>query len=364
LKINIKGPIIPNNHQWIYDWLDMEATSPKKVIDELEKANNQDIEVEINSGGGSVYDASEIYTAIKKYPGKTTGDIVGIAASAASVIAMAPDKLRMSPTAQMMIHNASTRASGDYRDMDQTSNMLKNTNQTIANAYSMKSGKSYDELLSMMDDETWLTAQQALEYNLIDEVMFQEEATLVASTTEDGGLLPKKVIDKIRNEFNSDTSRNKSLKKQVLQAPKANVVAENQQENELEEDEEIMNLEDLKNKHPELYNQVRNEGYESGVQDENSRIKSIENLGVPGSEELVNKAKFDERITAEALAVQIITSQKEKGNAFLQNRETDSEDLNNIAGADAPATPDDEAVAQNEGSKLASLINKKRGGVK
>ena len=84
-KINIKGPIIPSNHQWIYDWLGMEATSPKKVSDQLAAANNEEIEVEINSGGGSVFDASEIFTALKDYPGHSTGKIVGIAGSAASV---------------------------------------------------------------------------------------------------------------------------------------------------------------------------------------------------------------------------------------------------------------------------------------
>jgi len=200
MKISIKGPIIPNNDQRIYDWLEIEATSPKKVADQIEKANSEDLEVEINSGGGSVFDASEIYTALKSYAGNVTVKITGIAASAASVIAMAGRKVLMSPTSQMMLHNASAWVQGDYRDFDHASDFLKNVNQTIANAYSLKSGKPHSELLSMMNAETWLTPQQALEHNLIDGIMFREGVGAVASTY-DSGLLPKQVIDKLRNEL-------------------------------------------------------------------------------------------------------------------------------------------------------------------
>src|SRR5690625_722331 len=180
--------------------MDMEATSPKSVNEQLSNASNEDIEVIINSGGGSVFDGSEIYTAIKEHPGNVTVKIVGVAASAASVIAMAGNKLLMSPTSQMMIHNATIRAHGDYRDMDHTSNLLKNVNQTVANAYKIKSGMSDEELLGMMDVETWLTPQQALEKKLIDEIMFEDQLQVVASINSQ--MLPKEVINKIRNELN------------------------------------------------------------------------------------------------------------------------------------------------------------------
>ena len=107
MKINIKGPIVRDNEAWIYDYFEMESTSPKKIQSELDKANGQSIDVDINSGGGSVFAGSEIYTAIKSYKGDVTVRIVGLAASAASVIAMAGKKVMMSPTAQLMIHNVS-----------------------------------------------------------------------------------------------------------------------------------------------------------------------------------------------------------------------------------------------------------------
>jgi len=197
-KINIKGPIVSDSDAWIYRWFGIEATSPKTVNETIEKANGEDIEVIINSGGGNVFVGSEIYTALKSYTGNVVVKIVGLAASAASVIAMAGKKVMMSPTAQMMIHTTTTYTSGDYREMEHTAEVLKNTDNTIANAYRLKSGKTQDELLEMMSHETWMTAEKAKELNLIDEIMFEEELQLAASANY-MGLLPPEVINKIRN---------------------------------------------------------------------------------------------------------------------------------------------------------------------
>jgi ATP-dependent Clp endopeptidase proteolytic subunit ClpP len=197
MKVKIKGPIIGNSEAWIYEWFGIEATSPSMVDKAIEKANGEDLEVEINSGGGSVFAGSEIYTALKSYKGNVIVKIVGLAASAASVIAMAGKKVMMSPTAQMMIHNVSSWAEGDYREMEHTAEILKNANNTIANAYRLKTGKEQDELLSLMNKETWMTAQKAKELGFIDEIMF-EDLQLAASTSY-SGLLPPEVINKMRN---------------------------------------------------------------------------------------------------------------------------------------------------------------------
>lgn len=198
MKIEVKGAIIGNDQQWIYDWLELEATSPKKVNDSIIKAEQgEELEVEINSGGGSVFAGSEIYTALKNYPGKVTVNIVGLAASSASIIAMAGDKIRMSPTAQIMIHNVSSMAWGDYNEMDKMADILKGTNDSISNAYQLKTGKSKEELLDMMNQETWLTSQEALKHGFIDEVMFDTTNQLVAS--HGSYMLPEEVINKLRN---------------------------------------------------------------------------------------------------------------------------------------------------------------------
>ena len=199
-KVSIRGMIVSNDDKWIYECFDMDATSPKDVLKSIENTNGEDLDVEINSGGGDVYAGSEIYTLLKEYNGNVTTKVLGIAASAASVIAMAGDKVLISPTAQIMIHNVWSMASGDYRDLQHESDVLKNYNKTIANAYRIKSGLEESKLLEMMDKETWLTAQDALEYGFVDEVMFENDSSFAASINQ-SVLLPKQVINKIRNEL-------------------------------------------------------------------------------------------------------------------------------------------------------------------
>ena len=202
-RVNIKGPIVSNSDYPIYEWFGIEATCPKMVNDAIAKANGEELEVIINSGGGSVFPASEIYTALRDYAGNVIVKIVGLAASAASVVAMAGTKVLMSPTAQMMIHNVTTYAEGDYRDMEHTAEILKNANDTIANAYRLKSGKTQEELLALMDNETWMTAQKAKELGLIDEIMFEDDVQLAAST-DYSGLLPPEVINTMRNKLQGE----------------------------------------------------------------------------------------------------------------------------------------------------------------
>ncbi|AUB61940.1 peptidase [Bacillus cereus] len=199
VKIDVKGPIISNDEAWIYDWFEMDATSPGKITKQLDNANSEDLIVSINSPGGYVDEGSEIYTALKNYPGHVEVQIVGLAASAASIIAMAGDKVRISPTAQIMIHNASMLSGGDHRDMSKAAEMLKVTDRTLVNAYVIKSGKSEEELLNMMADETWMGPQQALENNFVDEIMFMDNQVKMTASTATAAMLPPKVIDGFRN---------------------------------------------------------------------------------------------------------------------------------------------------------------------
>src|SRR5690625_2993209 len=133
-KINIKGAIVSDDDKWIYDMLEMEATSPKDVTEALAESEGKDIELTINSGGGDVYSASEIYTELRNHSGNVTSRIVGVAASAASVIAMA-GKVVISPTAQIMIHKASTVGIGNSSDMKKVYEFLDTVDQSICNAY-------------------------------------------------------------------------------------------------------------------------------------------------------------------------------------------------------------------------------------
>lgn len=214
MKIKVNGSIVRNGDKWIYDYFGIDATSPRDVNDALTKANGQPIDVEINSGGGDIFAGSEIYTALRSYAGGVNIYIVGLAASAASVIAMA-GKSQMSPTAMMMVHNVSSYAEGDYRDMDKQSEVLQTANKTIAAAYIAKTGMSEPEALAMMDNETWLTAQQALEAKLIDGVMFDAPKLAAAYGS---GLLPESVIEKIRNTVKNPLGNEADIFMQTAQA--------------------------------------------------------------------------------------------------------------------------------------------------
>lgn len=167
-EINIKGDIISNDDKWIYDWFEWDSTCPNDVVEAI-KANpdGERLTVLINSGGGSVFAGNEIYSLLH---GRDDVDIViqSLAGSAASVIAMA-NHSEISPVAMIMIHNVSMfGAAGDYHDMQKNAEILKRMNEALAAAYVSKTGKSEDEILKLMDRETWLTANQAVEMGFVD----------------------------------------------------------------------------------------------------------------------------------------------------------------------------------------------------
>ena len=201
-RIDIKGPIVDTRDGCIYDWLGIENTSPGKVVKALQEANGEAVEVYINSPGGSVPAGAEIYTELRSYTGKKTIKIVGMAASAASVVAQAGDS-EISPTGILMIHNVRTRVNGDYRDMDNTGDALRAANQSIINAYVDKTGLSVERLQELMDRETYMSAQQAVEYGFVDRVMFADNPPQLVNAMP--GMLSKESIEKIRNIIgNSD----------------------------------------------------------------------------------------------------------------------------------------------------------------
>ena len=204
MRIDVKGTVIPDTYAWIYDIFDEPYVSPSKVHAALEEAAGEDIDIDINSGGGDVFAGSEIYGAIRDYPGNVRIHVVGLAASAASVIACA-GKSDIVPTAQVMVHNVSSYTAGDYRDMDKMSEVLKQANRAIAAAYTAKSAKlSEKDALDLMDTETWLTASDAVEWGLIDEISESKNANKPTDEEDDirmaaaaGHMIPASVIDKM-----------------------------------------------------------------------------------------------------------------------------------------------------------------------
>lgn len=174
MDIEIKGIICSDSDAWYYEWFGESCAYPQMVNKALKNANGETVTLKINSPGGDVFAASEIYTVLKNYAGRVEIEIQGLAASAASIVAMA-GYCKMSPTALLMVHNVSTSASGDHRVMEHQAEVLKTANKTIASAYINKTGMSEDEALELMNNESYIDAQEALSLKLIDEIMFTEQ---------------------------------------------------------------------------------------------------------------------------------------------------------------------------------------------
>lgn len=153
-------------------WYGDEVT-PKLFKDEL-SAGTGPISVWINSPGGDVFAAAQIYNMLMDYPYDVTVKIDGLAASAASVIAMAGTTVEMSPVAMMMIHNPATVAIGDSEEMKKAIKMLDEVKESIMNAYEIKSGQSRDKISKLMDAESWFNAKKAVELGFADKILFAD----------------------------------------------------------------------------------------------------------------------------------------------------------------------------------------------
>jgi ATP-dependent Clp protease protease subunit len=150
-------------------WFDDDVT-PQMFRDELFSGSG-DVTIWINSPGGDCIAASQIYSMLMDYKGDVTVKIDGIAASAASVIAMAGTKVLMAPTAMMMIHNPSTAAFGDHIEMQKAIEMLDEVKESIINAYELRTDLSHAQLSHMMDDTTWMNAKKAIELGFADAML-------------------------------------------------------------------------------------------------------------------------------------------------------------------------------------------------
>ena len=154
-------------------WVDDEVT-PQVFQDELNQGKGP-IDIWLNSPGGDCVAASRIYTMLMNYPDDVNVKIDGIAASAASVIAMAGTKVSMAPTAMIMIHNPLTIDGGQKEDLDQAEQMLTETKESINNAYELKTNLPREKISSMMDDETWMNVNKAIELGFADNMLGQDK---------------------------------------------------------------------------------------------------------------------------------------------------------------------------------------------
>ena len=324
-KISIRGAIVSDDDKWIYDWFGMNATSPSDIHKAINEAAGEDLEVEINSGGGDVIAGNEIYTALRMYKGNVTNIIVGMAASAASYIATSR-KCIMTPVGLYMIHNASGSASGDYHALDKGSEILQTVNKAITAAYMEKTSMTQKELLALMDKETWLTADEAVSYGFVDSLIENQEYTQTANQGigffngknpiaiyNSTQILDRETIEKTREMLlkSPEIFKNTTTGNGIPATPESVLI--NIQENKKEEGKEmgdtsnktISTVEELAANYPDLVQQIRNAAASEAAKAENERLKAIDDIAAQISDELVNEAKYgDKRITAETLALE------------------------------------------------------------
>lgn len=344
-------------------WDDISDKAFKQDIENLGDVEN--IILHINSPGGSVFSAVAIANTLKNHKAKITANIDGLAASAATIITSACDIVKMPKNALFMVHNPITFAYGNNQDMQKTLEMLNKVKNSIIETYLNKAKTDKETLSELMDNETWMSAEEAKEYGFIDEILDEN--------------VEKEVIENklIINNMAFDISRFKNFKEKKNREPRVINISVNSTgspEEIADKFRDILNstenqkneggnmtLEELKNKFPELYNQIFNEGKEAGITKERERMREIDNLDVSNYSELVENAKYNEPVEASVLAVNILNKQKEERIQKLQNIKNDSQ--NNFT----PPVPNNGTAENNEEKKfmgvnisnIFSLMNKK-----
>ena len=260
-----------------------------------------EIIVRINSGGGDVFAANAIFTRLKDCSAKVTVKIDGWAASAATIIAMAGDTIKIARNGVFMIHDPAMTVWDTFRAEDflKMADELKVIKQSIVNTYASKTGKKTEDIEQLMSNETWWTGDIAVENGFCDELMFEDSTTVVENSS-------KIVV----NSVPIDVSMFKSIPTQLLNSP------HNQNPGSLV---------------------IQNEAAAA----ERARIKGIEDLANGNYDAIAKDAKFDNPISAQEMAVKIISEQNKAGGNYIQNRQQDAE--NSGANGVQGAAPEDNA---------------------
>lgn len=172
--------------------------TPRSVAEALKKSKAQTVNVRISSGGGSAFDGLAIYNLLRASGRRIEVDIDGLAASAASVIAMAGDEVRISEAALMMIHNSSNGSHGHADDLRDVADVLDKLDQAIAATYARKSGRSAESFQALMDDETYMTAQEALNAGLVDKITGAQAVAADVKAARSWAQLPDAVKAKLQ----------------------------------------------------------------------------------------------------------------------------------------------------------------------
>lgn len=391
MRIKLTGPVMDNNSASLYRrWGFDDVCCPNDLRDALRNCGeNEKLELEINSGGGSVYQGFEMYSILRAHKGETVAEVQGIAGSAMSVVAAGCKTVLMSPVGNLMIHRASTRAGGNSGVMKQAKQMLDTIDESILNAYVGKAGDkcSRERFRAMMERETFMTAKEAVDCGLADGVLENggsgaDPALAVASAYPWACTLGlPSVEDLLRLEqaanpgLTGEESPHHAASGGVVLPPLTRGAEEvghdkNGRREQNMDFENIKTAEDLKKAFPELAKQLEDAAAkttaeiavkaaaEAATAAERERIAGIDALAVPGFEDIIAKAKAEGRTPGET-AMQIIAAQKTQGLTWLSKVEQDVQGsgVNNVpaAGSEMGADGTGEAELEADAKEAVAL---------
>ena len=329
-------------------WSD-EFVGAKAFAEALSSVKGKHVKVRINSYGGDVFAGQAIYSMLKRHPGGCTTIVDGIAASAASIIAMAGDTVIMPENAMLMIHNPWCLAYGNASDFRKTADDMDKIGSSLVAVYVAKTGKTEDEIRVLLDAETWMTAQEAVDMGFADEI---EAAREIAASISDGMM---RVVS-AAGEAVVEAAKMKRTPPEWMRKPENKAVPQAKGEVHCMP----KSREELEKEYAEVFAQIRAEAREEGVKAERERQAAIDKLAIPGTEALV-KAARETGETPEALAVRIVQDMGTKGAQYLSAAKRDAEAVVAIPAAGI-ATGDDAAERARARDVVKKTAARVRGG--
>ena len=294
-----------------------DTISAKEVTEYLADLDVENINVYINSNGGVVDTAIAINNALRRHKAKVTVNIDGIAASAATLITCAGDTVKMPKNALFMIHNPSTVAMGDSEEMRKQADVLEKYKNSITETYLQKVNIDKEKLSELMDNESWLSAEEALKYGFIDEIIENTDIQVVENKVISNNMV-----------FNMAEFKNFNVDKNIKNNGKGSGK---------------MTKDEIKAQIPDIYAEIINEGKEIGIKEERTRIQEIEDLGY--NHEVVNKAKFEEPKNARDLALEIVSLMKRENQNKLNKIQDEGKPLNNMPKGNDDGVNDEQKAA-------------------
>lgn len=353
-------------------WRDDDCVTYRNFINDLNGlGDKKTINVTIQSGGGDVFAANAIYTALMTNRARITGTVIGICASAATIILMACDDRKIAENAVLMVHNPSVSLVGSYQ-ADELAKLTEVTGQvkkSIMTAYMSRLDKTEDEISQLMDEETWYVGQEAVDAGFCDSVV---QASFIDSAAG------RFFIDGAPHTFKDymETAVPEDVRKRVqrIAPPPARRIAgtfsgatNKTQERKTGMDEKDMLITDvagLKAAYPQLCAQIGAEAVET----ERERLKAIDEIAAGIPQEMLIRAKYEEPISAADLALAKMKANNAAGQQFLAGMVADIQDSGTASVTADPNVGFDDAVKQREesekkvGGLVASLKKDKRRG--